>query len=73
RDVEPTIGKLPNVFVYSIDDLQHIVTANYERRKGEVPKAEAIIAEEVENFWRWYAGLRAVPFIRQLRDRAEGM
>ncbi len=73
RDVEPTIGELPNVFVYSIDDLQHIVTANYERRIAEVPKAEALIAEEVENFWRWYTGLRAVPFIRQLRDRAEWM
>lgn len=73
RDVEPAIGELPNVFVYSIDDLQHLVTSNCERRKAEVPKAEAIIGEEVENFWRWYAGLRAVPFIRQLRDRAEGM
>ncbi len=73
RDVEPAIGELPNVFVYSVDDLQHIVTANFERRKAEVPKAEAIIREEVENFWRWYAGLRAVPFIRQLRERAEGM
>ncbi len=73
RDVEPAIGELPNVFVYSIDDLQHIVTSNYERRKAEIPKAESIIAEEVENFWRWYAGLRAVPFIRQLREQAEGM
>ncbi len=73
RDVEPAIGELPNVFVYSVDDLQHIVTANYDRRKAEIPKAESIIAEEVENFWRWYAGLRAVPFIRQMRERAEGM
>lgn len=73
RDVEPAIGELPNVFVYSVDDLQHIVTANYERRKAEIPKAESIIREEVENFWRWYAGLRAVPVIRQMRERAEGM
>ncbi len=73
RDVEPAIGELPNVFVYSVDDLQHIVTSNYERRKAEIPKAESIVAEEVENFWRWYAGLRAVPFIRQMRERAEGM
>lgn len=71
RDVEPSIGDLPSVFLYSIDDLEHIVTANFERRQAEVPKAERIIAEEVENFWRWYSGLRAVPFIRQLREGAE--
>jgi glutamyl-tRNA reductase len=71
RDVEPAIGDLPNVFLYSVDDLEHIVTANFERRKAELPKAETIIDEEVEKFWRWYSGLRAVPFIRHLREQAE--
>lgn len=71
RDVEPAIGDLPNVFLYSIDDLEHIVTANFERRRAELPKAEAIIDEEVEHFWRWYSGLRAVPFIRHMREQAE--
>jgi glutamyl-tRNA reductase len=73
RDVEAGIGELPNVFLYSIDDLQHIVTANFERREAELPRAEAIIEEEIENYWRWYSGLRAVPFIRQLRERAEDL
>ncbi|NIR42520.1 MAG: glutamyl-tRNA reductase [Gemmatimonadetes bacterium] len=73
RDVESEIGDLPNVFLYTIDDLQQIVTANYERRKAELPKAEKIIEHEVEKFWRWYSGLRAVPFIKQLRNQAEQM
>lgn len=73
RDVEAGIGELPNVFLYSIDDLQHIVTANFERRRLELPRAETIIAEEVAAFWRWYSGLRAVPFIKRLRQRAEDL
>jgi glutamyl-tRNA reductase len=73
RDVEPEVGELPNVFLYSIDDLQHVVSASVERRKAELPRAEKIITEEVDNFWRWYSGLRAVPIIRQLRDRADEM
>lgn len=73
RDVEAGIGELPNVFLYAIDDLQHIVTANFEKRQAELPGAEAIIEEEIENFWRWYSGLRAVPFIRRLRERAEDL
>ncbi len=39
RDVDPRIGELANVFLYSIDDLQHIVTANQERREAEIPRA----------------------------------
>jgi glutamyl-tRNA reductase len=73
RDVEAGIAELPNVFLYSIDDLQHIVTANFERRQAELPRAKEIIEEEIENFWRWYSGLRAVPFIRRLRERAEDL
>ncbi len=73
RDVESAVGDLPNVFLYSIDDLQQIVGANFERRKAELPAAEVIIKDEVNNFWRWYSGLRAVPFIRRLRERAEDM
>lgn len=73
RDVEPGVGDLPNVFLYTIDDLQHIVTTNVERRKAEIPRAEAIVRDEVDKFWRWYSGLRAVPFIKQLRQRAEDM
>jgi glutamyl-tRNA reductase len=73
RDVEPEIGDLPNVFLYTIDDLQQIVTANYERRKAELPRAQKIIDDEVQKFWRWYSGLQAVPLIKQLRDRAEQM
>lgn len=71
RDVEPAIGELRDVFLYSIDDLQHIVAASFERRKTELPKAEAIIDEEVGRFWRWYSGLRAVPLIKRFRQRAE--
>jgi glutamyl-tRNA reductase len=73
RDVESGVGDLANVFLYSIDDLQQIVSTSVERRKAEIPKAERIIEEEVEKFWRWYSGLRAVPFIRRFRQRAEDL
>lgn len=73
RDVEPVVGELSNVFLYNIDDLKHIVTANLERRRAEVPRAEGLIEEATSEFWRWYTGLQAVPLIRELRERAEAM
>ncbi len=68
RDVEPEVGKLANVYLYDLDDLQAVVSASLARRRGELPAAEALISEEVESFWQWAAGLAAVPVLTQLRS-----
>jgi glutamyl-tRNA reductase len=73
RDVDPRVGDEPNVFLYNIDDLQQIVDANLGRRQQELPRAEAIIGEETEEFWSWYSGLVVVPTIRDLRARGEAV
>jgi glutamyl-tRNA reductase len=68
RDVDPTVGELDNVFLYDLDDLRNVVSSNLARRQDELPAAEAVIAEEVEKFWQWVAGLAAVPVLTQFRD-----
>jgi glutamyl-tRNA reductase len=68
RDVEADVGQLANVYLYDLDDLQAVVSASLARRQGELPAAEALIAEEVESFWQWVAGLAAVPVLTQLRS-----
>ncbi|HWK88812.1 MAG TPA: glutamyl-tRNA reductase, partial [Longimicrobium sp.] len=57
RDVEPAVGDEPNVFLYNVDDLQGIVNDVLGRRRAELPRAESIVAEGVEDFWAWYASL----------------
>ncbi len=71
RDVEPEVGDVDNVFLYDIDDLRQIVDDNLERRRAEVPVAERIVLDAVDEFWSWYATLDVVPVIRELRGRAE--
>jgi glutamyl-tRNA reductase len=71
RDVEPAVGREPNVFLYNIDDLTQIVDDSLERRRSKLPAAEGIVAAGVEEFWGWYAGLAVVPTIRDLRERGE--
>jgi glutamyl-tRNA reductase len=73
RDVEPALGSESNVFLYNIDDLQQIVQDNLGRRRGELPKAEAIVASGVEEYWAWFSGLAVVPTIRDLRNRSEAL
>lgn len=73
RDVDPRVGGEPNVFLYNIDDLQEIVEDNLGRRRSELPRAESIVAEGVEDYWGWYSSLAVVPTIRDLREHAEAV
>jgi glutamyl-tRNA reductase len=73
RDVDPDVATLDNVYLYDLDDLKAVVTANLERRQREIPSAEVLIADEVESFWQWTAGLAAVPVLTQLRDEMNRM
>jgi glutamyl-tRNA reductase len=73
RDVDPAVAKLANVFLYDMDDLHAVVSANLERRHGALPAADAVIADEVEKFWQWVAGLAAVPVLTQFRDEMNRM
>lgn len=73
RDIEPEIGKLDDVFLYTVDDLAQVVDAGMESRQQAVVEAEQIICERVDGFLHWMQGRDAVPTIRALRQHAEGL
>jgi len=69
RDVEASVGDLENVFLYDLDDLKAAAAANLDGRREDVPRAEQIIAGEVERYWEWIAGLSAVPVVTEFRSQ----
>ena len=71
RDVEAAAGEIEQVFLYNIDDLQATVRENLARRASEVARAEAIVAEEVEQFGAWLRSRGAIPTVVALRQRFE--
>jgi len=71
RDVEESVGTLPNVYLYDLDDLQAVVASSLERRREELPSAEQVIASEVEVYWNWLAGLAAVPVLKTFRSQMD--
>jgi glutamyl-tRNA reductase len=73
RDVEKEVGRLDDVFLYTVDDLAEIVQSGMESRQSAVAEAEGIIDLRVEDFLRWLKAREAVPLIRLLRDQAEAM
>jgi glutamyl-tRNA reductase len=73
RDIEEEVGRLDDIFLYTLDDLGGIVESGMESRQAAVVEAEAIIDSRVSNFLHWMEARDAVPTIRALRDHAERM
>jgi len=73
RDIEPKANKIDNIYLYDVDDLQGVVQANLKERRKEADKAEAIIDEEIIQFYRWLSTLEVKPTIVALRLKFEDL
>ncbi|TCV84153.1 glutamyl-tRNA reductase [Sulfurirhabdus autotrophica] len=71
RDIEVEVSELDDVFLYTVDDLSHVVQDGLDSRQTAVTQAEAIIDTSVDNFMHWMETRELVPTIRGLRDHAE--
>jgi glutamyl-tRNA reductase len=71
RDLDPAINELDGCYLYDIDDLEAVVAETLAGRRREAERAEAIVADEAEDFRAWQASLEVVPAIASLRARAE--
>ncbi len=71
RDIESEVGKLDDVFLYTVDDLGKIAREGMDSRLNAVTQAEVIIENQVTDFMHWLDNRGLVPTIRALRDAAE--
>ena len=69
RNVEPGVADLYNAFLYTMEDLSEIVQQNRDARRGEVPKAEALVEEHVGKFISWQASVELIGLLDTLRQR----
>ena len=73
RDIEPEIGRLDDVFLYTVDDLGAFVQTGVENRQAAVAQAEAIIETRVQSFMHWMDARAVVPVIQDLHESSELM
>jgi glutamyl-tRNA reductase len=71
RDIEPEVGQLPDVYLYTVDDLSEIVQTAGEKRQAAVERAEAIVDAGVRSFAHWLDQRAAVPLIQALHAQAD--
>ncbi|GKX50017.1 glutamyl-tRNA reductase [Budvicia aquatica] len=73
RDIEPEVGKLSNVYLYTVDDLHAIIEHNLSQRKAAAVQAEDIVKQESLNFMEWMRSQSAVSSIRDYRSMADNI
>ncbi|WP_250452366.1 glutamyl-tRNA reductase [Caballeronia sp. ATUFL_M2_KS44] len=73
RDIEPEVGNLQDVFLYTVDDLGAIVREGNASRQAAVAQAESIIETRVANFMQWLDARSIVPVIRHMHTQADAL
>ncbi len=71
RDIEPEVKALPDVYLYTVDDLAHVVQTGKDNRLAAVAQAEVIIDAGVQNFMHWLNQRHTVPLIQQLNAQTD--
>ena len=75
RDIEPEVKALEDVYLYTVDDLAHVVQNGQANRQAAVAQAEVIIDAGVQSFLHWMDQRDpvhgVVPLIQQLNAQAD--
>src|SRR5699024_11971861 len=61
RDLDPAIGELDDVFLYDIDDLEHIVDENLSERQKAAEKIDQMIQTEIDTLKEREETLGGIP------------
>ncbi|MFW5442919.1 MAG: glutamyl-tRNA reductase [Methylococcaceae bacterium] len=71
RDIEAEVEQLRDVYLYTVDDLQHTIDQNMDSRRKAAEQAEEIIDTQVEHFLAWMRSQGAQAVITDYRQQAE--
>ena len=70
RDIDPDVGRLKDVYLYTIDDLQQVVDENLQQRAEAAQAAGQDVDEAVGAFMRWLYGIRAARTLKRIREQS---
>ena len=73
RNIDPNVGKVKNVFLFDIDDLESVISSNIREREREAERAELIVQSEVMQFQQTLRLMDVGPSIGALREKLQDM
>ncbi len=69
NNIDTTISELSHIKLINVDDLSKINDATLQKRKAELPKANAILAESVAEMKQWCINRRHVPLLKAVKQK----
>jgi glutamyl-tRNA reductase len=72
-DVERSVGDVPGVRLFDVDDLRSGLDEALASRLQEVPAVEAVVEDEVTAFGRRFRELEVEPLVAEMRRQAEAV
>jgi glutamyl-tRNA reductase len=73
RNIEAEVRDLPDIFLYTIDNIQELVRKNYNTRKEAAFDAQSIIDVRVQEYMNWRNSQSAFSVIKLYRDDCESI
>lgn len=73
RNFDPAINDLDGCYLYDIDSLAGVAQDHRSEREKEARKAESIVLEESERFWKSLGHADITPTIVALRGKLDGI
>ena len=73
RDVEEEVGKLKDVYLYTVDDLKDVIQENLQQRQQAAHHAEQIIDTKAGEYMEWIQSQDALSTIKALRHHADNL
>ena len=71
RNIDPLVGKIPNAFLFDIDDLESVISSNIREREREAERAELIVESEIMQFQQTLRVLDIGPTIGALKNKLQ--
>ena len=69
RDIESEVNELGDAYLYTVDDLQHIVQKNLENREQAAQEAEKLIEKQAGDYMTWKQSQQSIDLVRQYRQK----
>ncbi|MDR5899515.1 glutamyl-tRNA reductase [Halomonas vilamensis] len=73
RDIEPEVGELADVFLYTVDDLQEVIEENRRHRQVAADQAESLIEHGVSHWQHERRVRNGGELIREYRRHGEAL
>jgi len=73
RDIEPQVGDLSDVYLYTVDDLKGVIDENVKSREGAAHEAEVMVQEGYASFIGQLRASSAGNVLKLFRRQAESL